>query len=667
MKTFQSFGVMSEWDNRWTTMDTGYEIQQLRLFQRMVGQGLVGRRHKPVYWSPSSGTALAEAELEYKEDHVSMSAYVRFPVVGDWAGKLGLSGLEGDLYAVVWTTTPWTLPANRAVAVHDDLEYSIVRPANEKDALIIASSRVEAAQAWFADPLEVLVPTVKGSQIKGLQYRNRLRGSAADPSPIIHADLVSADSGTGLVHMAPAHGMEDYEACSALGLDVSAPITDDGYFTADAYPDDPQRLTSAPSILEGGSKAVLEILDRDVLHVHKYKHKYPYDWRTKKPVVIRATAQWFADVGRIKEEALAALDNVKFIPRAGRTRLESFVQGRSEWCISRQRAWGVPIPALYDSEGNAIVTDDSINHIVQTIEARGIDAWFSDPADDPAWIAPSLSGEFRRGTDTMDVWFDSGTSWTQSKGQADVYLEGSDQHRGWFQSSLLTWVAAQRDSQPKDAAVAPTAPFKTLITHGFTLDTHGKKMSKSLGNIISPEQVMDGSLLPPIKLKGKAAKAAGPTPNALGPDALRLWAASSEYTRDVALGQPVLKTIQSALVKYRTIMKMLLGSTHEVAREAPLTTVDHIALVQLGDAAREVGVAFENHEFYRAFSLVNNWVSSDLSAFYLEALKDRLYCGDGGGVLEPIFFGFSRMLAPMAPVLVEEAWDHRPEWMNADS
>ncbi|SPO02408.1 related to isoleucine tRNA ligase [Cephalotrichum gorgonifer] len=668
MKEFRSYGIMAEWDNRWATMHPEYEIQQLRQFQRMVAQGLIYRKHKPVYWSPSSRTALAEAELEYKEDHISTAAYVRFPIVGDWATTLGLDGFGGELHAVIWTTTPWTLPANRAIAVHDDLEYAVVKPAGDSNALLIATSRLDIAQSWSTEPLEVLIPSIKGTELKGMQYRNLLRGSANPPSPIIHADLVSAESGTGLVHLAPAHGMEDYIACSALDLDVSAPITDDGYFTEDAYPDDPQRLTSAPSILEGGSNAVLELLGQDVLHVHKYKHKYPYDWRTKKPVVIRATAQWFADVESIKDDALAALEKVKFVPPGGRTRLESFVKGRSEWCISRQRAWGVPIPVLYGDDGGAVVTDESINHIIQTIKVRGIDAWFSDPPEDPAWIAPSLSGKFRRGSDTMDVWFDSGTSWTQTEGQADVYLEGSDQHRGWFQSSLLTWIAAQKGRTSTDGTpVESTAPFKTLITHGFTLDTDGRKMSKSIGNTISPGQVMDGTLLPPIKLKGKAAKAgAAPTYNALGADALRLWAASSEYTRDVAIGEPVLKTVQTALVKYRTIMKMLLGSMHESARAAPMTTMDHIALIQLKDVMGEVSAAFDNHEFYKGFSALNNWVSNQLSALYLESLKDRLYCGDGGGVLEPIFFGFSRMLAPMTPLLVEEAWDSRPQWMKDD-
>ena len=411
---------------------------------------------------------------------------------------------------------------------------------------------------------------------------------------------------------------------------------------------------------------MLKILDEhaDVLHVEKYKHKYPYDWRTKQPVVIRATAQWFADVDSIKDMALEALKTVKFVPETGRKRLENFVVGRSEWCISRQRAWGVPIPALFDKEGNAVVTDESVDHIISVIRERGIDAWFADPADDPAWILPSLEGEYRRGADTMDVWFDSGSSWTLADGQADVYLEGSDQHRGWFQSSLLTHVASQRANGHKGA---PVSPFKTLVTHGFTLDQKGKKMSKSIGNIISPAHVMDGTLLPPVKLRGKEKKAAtGPTYDSLGADALRLWAASSEFTKDVAIGDVVLKSVHTALIRYRTILRMLLGSMHESARTMPVTAVDSIALVQLQDVMKEVHTAFDNHEFYKAFSALNRWVANDLSAFYLEASKDRLYCGDGGGVLEPIFHGFMRMLAPITPLLVEEAWEHRPEWMQAD-
>ncbi|KAL2757064.1 hypothetical protein ACRALDRAFT_1075765 [Sodiomyces alcalophilus JCM 7366] len=679
MDSFRSYAVMADWDARWTTMDPDFEIRQLRLFQQMVRDGLIYRKHKPVYWSPSSRTALAEAELEYNENHVSTAAYIRFPVadaslpreIREAMGKT----FQGTVYAIIWTTTPWTLPANRVLAVHDDLDYDIVRVGAD-NAYIVAQSRRDILPTIFPDAqLETLI-TIRGINLKQLQYVNKLRGRNAPLQPVIHADFVSADSGSGLVHCAPGHGFEDYEACAALGIDAAAPIDDEGHFTKDAFPDAPERLTQASSILKGGSKAVLKLLEEhaDVLHLEKYKHKYPYDWRTKQPVVIRATAQWFADVDCIKDKALEALQSVKFIPESGRKRLESFIVGRSEWCISRQRAWGVPIPALYDQEGNAVVTDESVDHIINVIRDRGIDAWFSDAPDEPAWIAPSLkgTGTYRRGMDTMDVWFDSGSSWTLTGGQADVYLEGSDQHRGWFQSSLLTHVAAAQNSaaatSDNPGKPATLSPFKTLITHGFTLDQKGQKMSKSLGNIVSPNEIMDGTLLPPMKLRGKEKKAAkGPTYDALGPDALRLWVASSEFTRDVAIGEAVLKSVHTVLVRYRTIMRMLLGSMHKEARTAPLTTLDSIALVQLSDVMREVGTAFASHEFYKAFSALNRWVANDLSAFYLEASKDRLYCGDGGGVLEPIFHGFLRMLAPMTPVLVEEAWEHRPEWMAADT
>ncbi|ROV99230.1 hypothetical protein VSDG_03884 [Cytospora chrysosperma] len=689
MKEFQSYAVMADWESRWTTMDSSYEIKQLELFLSMVQRGLIYRRFKPVYWSPSSGTALAEAELEYKENHTSTAAYVTFPVVGPADGNEAVSQLlggdfHGQLYALIWTTTPWTLPANKAIAVHDDLDYVIIRHGD--DALIVGQRCLQQVNKVCFDRSELkdgdVIASCKGSDLRRFSYRHPLHGANAAHQPIVHADFVSADSGSGLVHIAPGHGHEDYEVCKSLGLEVSAPVDNDGHFTAEAYPQDPQRLQGL--FVQGkGNAAVLEILGSHVLHVHRFQHKYPYDWRTKRPIIVRATAQWFADVAGIKEDALKALDNVRFIPAGGKTRLESFVKGRSEWCISRQRAWGLPIPALYDKDGDAVMTEESVQHIISMIRERGTDAWWSDKPDDPAWVAPSLKGKeggYRRGTDTMDVWFDSGSSWTQEGDvQADVYLEGSDQHRGWFQSSLLTRIAAASASDSNSGSLVKQtiglAPFKRLITHGFTLDKEGKKMSKSLGNTISPGQVMDGTLLPPVKKrKDKGAKKeeankspAGPQYDALGPDALRLWAASSDYTRDVVMGEPVLKSIHIALIKYRTITKMLLGSMIESARITPLTTTDHIAMIQLRDTMEEVGKAYENFEFYKGFNLLNRWVNNDLSAFYLEALKDRLYCGDGGGVLEPVFWGFMRMLAPITPMLVEEAWDHAPEWLKKDS
>jgi isoleucyl-tRNA synthetase len=652
-KSFRSFGVMADWERRWLTMDFEYEMRQLELFRQLAQRGLVYRRRKPVYWSPSSGTALAEAELEYNEQHVSRAAYVRYKLAD------GRSlGFDGPLYALVWTTTPWTLPANRAIAVHDDLEYCIVKKGG--DGLIVAKSRLEALESVLGQ-VEI-ISSIPGSVLGGLFYTNKLQN--ASQQPLIHAEFVSADSGTGLVHCAPGHGQDDYEVCARLGIAAVAPINDAGHFTTEAYPADPEKLTSAPSILDGGGNVVLQLLGEDVVHTHDYCHKYPYDWRTKRPVVLRATEQWFADVGAIKEDAVAALKDVDFIPPAGRERLTKFVQGRSEWCISRQRAWGVPIPAIYDETGEAVMTDDSISHIITTFRERGTDSWFSDPADDPAWILPSLmtnGKKYRRGTDTMDVWFDSGSSWTQAPTPADVYLEGSDQHRGWFQSSLLTHVAANRDA-------AAAAPFKTIVTHGFTLDQEGKKMSKSRGNTIEPDAIMDGSLLPPVSVKGKKpAPGAPPTYDALGPDALRLWAAGAEYTRDVVIGEAVLKTVHTTLVKYRVLLRMLLGSLAlPPPTPNPIAKLDRIALAQLDHAMADVGRSFGRFEFYKAYGSLNRWAVSDLSAFYLEALKDRLYCGDGGGQLGPLLVGFLRMLAPMAPLLVEEAWAHRPQWMKDD-
>lgn len=676
MDEFRSYAVMADWDGRWTTMDPEFEIRQLELFLGMVQRGLIYRRFKPVYWSPSSGTALAEAELEYREDHTSTAAYVKYTM----ELQSDRPSLPRELKAVIWTTTPWTLPANRAIAVHDELEYVAFRHGAET--LVVARECLgricKDVLGIDLDNVEIL-DSLAGSELRGCMYRNPLKGEGAAKQPIIHADFVSATSGSGLVHLAPGHGHDDYEVCKFLGLEISAPVDDRGHFTGDAYPQEPDRLQGL--FVQGkGNAAVLEILGASVLHSHKYQHKYPYDWRTKKPIIVRATAQWFADVAGIKEDALTALNDVEFIPSSGRTRLESFVKGRSEWCISRQRAWGVPIPALYDSKGEAVMTEESVRHIISVIRERGTDAWWSDDLSDPAWIPQSMQkqGQYRRGTDTMDVWFDSGSSWTHEGGdRADVYLEGSDQHRGWFQSSLLTRAAAAGANTPGGGSLVDQtiglAPFKRLITHGFTLDKTGKKMSKSLGNILTPNEVMQGTLLPPVKKKkdkntsNDVVPTPGPQYDALGADALRLWAASSDYTHDVVIGTPVLRSIHTALIKYRTITKMLLGSMLESARTTPLTATDHIAVIQLRDTMSEVSKAYDGFEFYKGFSALNRWINNDLSAFYLEALKDRLYCGDGGGVLEPIFWGMMRMLAPITPMLVEEAWDHTPDWLKKDA
>ncbi|OAA55308.1 Isoleucyl-tRNA synthetase, type 1 [Niveomyces insectorum RCEF 264] len=662
MQAFRSFSVMADWAARWTTMDPAYEIRQLRLFQQLVRAGLIDRRYRPVYWSPTSRTALAEAELEYRDDHRSRAAFVKLPLV-DTATQTApaaseklagyFDGAMPPLFAVIWTTTPWTLPANEAVAVHRDLAYAVVEHngahllvaeacldtfvrvccasevagATDTGGATGGSGAGEASVASTTASLNIVARGLRGADLVGLRYTNPLRGRHAAPQPIVHADFVSPDTGSGLVHVAPGHGFEDYELGVALGLPVPAPVDGAGCFTADAYPDAPDHLAGLP-VQGAGQAAVLALL-------------------------------------------------------------------------GDARAWGVPIPALVGSDGRVVLTDATVAHIVDVMAARGTDAWWADAVDEPAWIPPTLQQAhpgvtFHRGTDTMDVWFDSGSSWTQMPGggaaQADVYLEGTDQHRGWFQSSLLTRVAALRGATAPPAAneihasSTALAPFKTLVTHGFLLDGKGRKMSKSLGNVVTPEAVMDGTLLPPLKpKKGRKKKAEQNTENglttatataiatttpavaydALGPDALRLWVAGSDYRGDVVISETVLQATHTALIKYRVILKMLLGSLdNAAAAPTPLTKLDHIALLQLQDTLRAVGLAYDRFEFYKGVAVLNRWLAVDVSAFYLEAAKDRLYCADGGGVLAPLFVGLLRMLAPVTPLLVEEAWDHAPSWLK---
>ncbi len=683
---FQGWGIMADWENAWWTMDKGFEMKQLSIFKEMVDQGLIYRRYKPVYWSPSSRTALAEAELEYKEDHESLVAYVKFPITKLPPSLINKPGVDPkNLGAIIWTTTPWTLPANRVIAVHAELEYCIVQT-SKYGQLVVAASRLSKMPAILGDEPVVIVENIRGSELNGSLYHNIFQGEGASPQPILHADFVSADAGSGLVHCAPGHGMEDYELCLQHGIEAAAPVDDRGLFTKEAMPRSPQLLQDK-SVLTDGTDAVLAHLAGlgHVIASYRYKHKYPYDWRSKLPVIIRATEQWFADVRNIREAALLSLDDVTFIPEGGRIRLESFVKGRTEWCISRQRAWGVPIPALYHSQtGDAVLTKDSVSHIMEVIARRGTEAWWTDDENDPAWTPPGLLEEsgstmYRRGKDTMDVWFDSGTSWTQmqqrisQKGQplADIYLEGTDQHRGWFQSSLLTYIAHQ--NKPAGQAIAP---FKTLITHGFTLDQHGRKMSKSLGNVISPDEIMNGTLLPPLKKKKGTSEGFRDVPahDAMGPDALRLWVAGSDYTKDIIIGQPVLKAVHSSLQKYRVTMKLLLGALEDFDPSSALsyddlTKLDKIALLQLSDITSTTLEALKNYDFSKAVIAINKWINSELSAFYIESVKDRLYAGHPKGpgrrsvqtVLHHIYNHLQAMLAPLTPLLIEESWNYTPQ------
>ena len=675
---FEEWAIMADWQNAWCTMDKDYEIRQLETFKLMVGNGQIYRQLKPVYWSSSTKTALAEAELEYNPDHRSTAAYVKFllheipQVIRDM-----LPANKNSIAAAIWTTTPWTLPANRAIAVKRNMEYLIVQTKSH-GVLIVSSSRLAEFESLC--PVESVLGKISGQELVGATYLHPFRSTTDGPQPIVHADFVTDGTGTGLVHVAPGHGMDDYKLCQEHGIELLAPVNDAGLFTAQAFPG--SDILTGKDVLGVGNKLVLNILQSTnmLLHTHKYRHKYPYDWRSKKPVIIRATRQWFADLSAIKDTALEVLANVEFVPSGSSDRLSSFIKGRSEWCISRQRVWGVPIPALYDQSGQAVMTIQSISHIISVIKERGIDAWWSDDPTEPAWVDPSLrmQGPFTRGKDTMDVWFDSGTSWNEIRSEgaegagpiADVYLEGTDQHRGWFQSSLLTKVA-QLTATGRRAA---QAPFKTLITHGFTLDSKGKKMSKSEGNVISPAQIIDGTLLPPLKMRDqKNVQDKRVLYDGMGPDALRLWVASGDLTHDASVGEHLLKAINGSLAKLRVTYKLLTGllSTYDLVHKVQfneLCTLDRLAVLQSRKMREVADNAYQEYAYHRVVAAINTYVSSDLSAFYIESIKDRCYVDadysksriHAQAVLWEIYRNLSHVLSPITPLLVAEVVDYLP-------
>ncbi|MCJ1402786.1 isoleucine-tRNA ligase [Xylographa trunciseda] len=690
---FRKWAIMADWANAWKTMDKDFEISQLKVFKMMVEKNLIYRQFKPVYWSPSSHTALAEAELEYNADHVSTAAFVKFPLMQlPQALQQRIRTDATQISAVIWTTTPWTLPANKAIAVHENLDYVIVK-SQLHGPLLVATSRIGEIERFcnesFCTPL---VGGIRGSEIVGATYRHPAHDKETQYQQVVHADFVSADSGSGLVHIAPGHGMEDYKLCQQLGIAATAPVDDRGRFTQDAFANAPEAFVGQ-SVLKEGNNSILDYLNKRnaIIATHQHRHNYPYDWRSKQPVIIRATEQWFADVGEIRDSALQSLNTVRFIPETGKERLSSFVRNRSEWCISRQRAWGVPIPALYRKDtGASLLSPESVSHIISVISDRGIDAWWTDSEFDSAWVLPAFREEcqYRRGTDTMDVWFDSGTSWTQMgsinddihSSIADLYIEGTDQHRGWFQSSLLTKIASQAISEEQGSFIAP---YETLITHGFALDQHGKKMSKSIGNVISPDEVMNGTLLPPMKRKNNKVETKmnnqSLTYDAMGPDALRLWVANCDYTKDVIVGQPVLKAVNASLSKLRVTLKLLLGmlDTHEANRRVnfeDLGTIDQIALIQLRSLDIDVRCAYQDFEYHKAISAINQYVITELSAFYVESIKDRLYADSVASksrveaqmVVWEIFKKLSSMLAPITPLLIQEACDYLPRSLAFD-
>ena len=690
-KQFREWGIMADWDNAWKTMDKGFEIRQLEVFKMMVKKGLMYRRYKPVYWSPSTRTALAEAELEYRDDHVSRAAFVKYPVHAPSVPKglmHKLGGVSIGISVVIWTTLPWTLAANRAIGFNPSIEYAVTR-SRKHGRLLLARSRVQEVEEKCEETLTEVV-VFQGSDLYGVCYEDSLWSNSLHIRALLEADHVTGDSGSGLAHLAPGHGSDDYRVCLSRKINPYSPVDDRGCFTTVACPKDPS-LLAGKSVFTDGNVAVLKNLESTgaLLAAHDYAHKYPYDWRSKAPIILRATRQWFANVAGIQKTALESLKDVKFTPASGKSRLESFVCNRTEWCISRQRAWGVPIPALYHSKTNEpILTEDSITYIISVIAERGMDAWWTDDEFEPAWTPPSLresSGEtvYYRGKDTVDVWFDSGTSWTQMQTDndekpvvADVYLEGSDQHRGWFQSSLLTSTACQDGTIHEEGKTL--APFKHLVTHGFTLDKAGTKMSKSVGNVISPQQIMEGSLLPILTKKGKHGTQRK-IQDSMGIDALRLWAASCDYSKDVVVSPEALRKINNVLAKYRTTFKQLIGllNDHQPStgsRRFEHLSINHkIALTHLTSMEETVMAHCERMEYHKAFNALNGYIHTDLSAFYLESIKDAAYCGTSEQraavqcTAHEILGVLQAVLTPITPLLIQEIQHHLPEVLRSTS
>ncbi|MDR6224780.1 isoleucine--tRNA ligase [Desmospora profundinema] len=634
---FKRLGVRGDWENPYVTLDPKYEAQQIRVFGEMVKRGHIYRGYRSIYWSPSSESALADAEIEY-QDKRSPSIYVQFPVK-DGNGVLPTE----NTFVVIWTTTPWTIPANLAIAVHADLTYTLVKVGDRQ--LLMAEELVDSVMQLAEIEEYEKGERFQGSRLSGVICRHPFYDRE---SPVVLGDHVTLDAGTGCVHTAPGHGAEDFELGKKYDLGILCPVDEKGKFMAEAP-------GFEGLFYEDANKVVTQKLEEEgyLLKLTFLTHQYPHDWRTKKPVIFRATEQWFASIDGFRENLLEAIRQVKWTPAWGEVRLHNMVADRGDWCISRQRVWGVPLPIFYCEKcSHPHITDESIEHIASIFAKEGSSAWFAkevaDLLHDGAVCAECGNDTFRKETDIMDVWFDSGSSHASVLMQredaawpADLYLEGSDQYRGWFNSSLSTAVATQG-----------RAPYKGVLSHGFTLDGEGRKMSKSLGNVIDPLKVM----------------------KTYGADILRLWVSSVDYQADVRVSEDILKQIAEVYRKIRNTFRFLLGNLNDfdpvsdrVAME-DLDEIDRYALVQLQRLVERVTRAYENHEFHSVYSSIHHFCTVFLSQFYLDVLKDRLYIlpaadpkrrSSQTAMLE-ILHALVRMLNPILPHTTEEVWKYVP-------
>ena len=642
---FKRLGVFGDWEKPYITMDFKYEASIVRELGRFVEKGYVYKGNKPVHWCPNCVTALAEAEVEYA-DKESPSIYVKFKV-HDAQGKLASESAKGT-YFVIWTTTPWTLPANMALCLHPEFRYQIVNTPDGE--LIIAKDLIKDCMLKFGykeNEYNVTDSVWAGSGLEGIICEHPWIDRKVKT---ILGEHVTAEQGTGIVHTAPGHGEEDYEIGLKYGLEVYAPVNDRGIFTEEVKEFEGQFVFKA-------NEGVINILKEKKALLgapEKLIHSYPHCWRCKRPVIFRATEQWFISVEKnhLRGKALEAIMKTEWIPKWGMGRIQGMIQKRPDWCISRQRSWGVPITLFRCKKCKDFITDSAVmNKIVNEVAEAGADVWFEKPESDliPKGYKCSKCGseDFTKESDILDVWFDSGVSHAavleedvRLSSPADLYLEGSDQHRGWFQSSLLTSVATRG-----------RAPYKSVLTHGFVVDGKGKKMSKSLGNVISPQELS----------------------NKHGAEILRLWSASADYREDIRISNEIISRLVEAYRKIRNTSRFLLGNIHDfdasvIVKKEELIEIDRLAMSMLQHLIEKVDKAYESFAFHEVYHSIYKFCVIDMSSFYLDILKDRLYTFKAASkerraaqfVLYNILITLTKLIAPIVSFTAEEIWRHIP-------
>ncbi len=641
-ESFKRLGVMGEWDNPYITLEPRFEAKQIEVFGQMAKLGCIYKGMRPVYWCPSCETALAEAEIEYQDDS-GTSIYVKFPVKDDKGKLKGIVDNLDSLYVVIWTTTTWTLPGNLAISVNPEFVYVIVEANNER--YILAKELAESVmKAGNISDYKVL-GEIMGSE---LEYIVCAHPFLDRDSLVIVGDHVTLEAGSGCVHTAPGHGAEDFDVCKKYPeVGIVVPVDEKGHLTKEAGP-------FAGLYYKAANKAILQTLkETNLLYAEEQiTHSYPHCWRCKDPIIYRATEQWFISIDKIRKQALEAIKEVRWIPGWGEERISKMVEDRGDWCISRQRIWGLPIPIFYCKDcGKEIINDETINAVKELFAKEGSNAWFKYEASEilPKGFACECGGkEFKKETDIMDVWFDSGSShiavaeanpdlgWP-----VDLYLEGSDQHRGWFQSSLLT-----------ATAVKGKAPYRQVLTHGYVVDGQGRKMSKSLGNGIDPMDIC----------------------KQYGADILRLWVSSSDYKVDIRISNDILKQLSESYRKIRNTARFILGNIcdfdpkKDMVKYAEMEELDKWALLKLNQLVAKIEKAYSEYEFHTMLHAIHNFCVIDMSSFYLDVTKDRMYASKpdeksrraGQTAMFIILDTLTRLLAPVLAFTADEIWQYLP-------